>query len=480
MENGESGGKGKILVVDDSEDIRYLLAETLRYGGYSVIEAENGSQGAEQYFQNEDVRLVITDMDMPVMNGLGLIRQLRAAKAEVPIVVLTGRKDEDTAIKAVHAGADDYIIKDGNIRDEILLHARKVFEVRKIADENKRLYAQLEARNRFIKKTFGRYMSDEVVEVLLESPDGLKLGGEGLNATVMMTDLRGFSAISESYPPAIVMEMLNGYLKEMTDVIAKHSGVIIEIVGDALLVLFGAPVPRPGDADRALACAVEMQLAMENVNRRHREQGRAELEMGVGINTGMVVAGNIGSDVRAKYGVVGSAVNLAGRVESFTVGGQILVTESTLKAASLEVATGGEFLIPFKGFDQPSVIYEVTGVKGKYNLSLPEKKAAPVELKSALALECEMLEGKRISGEKFRAEMTALFDKGAFIRSEKPLAVFSNIKISLAGEFHFGREAPLYAKVVAAPGGGPVHEVHFTFIPREVRDLFGQLARNNP
>ncbi|MBI5638175.1 MAG: hypothetical protein HZA03_09425 [Nitrospinae bacterium] len=389
--------------------------------------------------------------------------------------MLSSRNDEDTAIKAVHAGADDYIVKDEHIRDEILLHARKVFEVRKITDENKRLYAQLEARNSFIKKTFGRYMSDEVVEKLLEHPDGLKLGGESLKATVMMTDLRGFSAVSEMYGAETIMDMLNGYLKEMTGIISKYSGVINEIIGDALLVLFGAPDSRPDDAARAIACAVEMQLAMENVNRRNRDLGLMDLVMGIGLNTGVVVAGNIGSDIRAKYAVVGNVVNLAGRVESLTVGGQILATESVLRDTATEVQTSGEFFIPFKGFSKPCMIYDVMGIKGKYNVSLPEKRVKFTMLKTPITLECEILEEKHSTGEKIHASITALASTGAIIYPDKPLAPFLNIKLSLTGEPASGREAPLYAKITKEHGAG-AYEAHFTFIPREIRDLFTNLA----
>lgn len=472
------GGMGKILVVDDSDDLRLLISGALTHNGYEVITAENGQEGAEKYFQHPDVSLVITDMDMPVLDGLGLIKKLRDAKVEVPFVVLSARNDENAAIKAVHAGANDYIVKDERIRDEILLHVRKVFEIRKITDENKRLYAQLETRNQFIKKIFGRYMSDEVVEKLLESPDGLKLGGESVKATVMMTDLRGFSSVSEMYGPEIIMDMLNSYLKEMTGIISKHSGVINEIIGDALLVLFGAPVSRPDDAARAVACAVEMQLAMENVNRRNRKLGLMELVMGIGLNTGMVVAGNIGSDIRAKYAVVGSVVNLAGRVESLTVGGQILATESVLKDAPAEIQTDGKFFIPFKGFSKPTMIYEVMGIKGNYNISLPEKHVKFTKLTPPLTVECEILDEKHSSGEKFHASITAIADKGALIYPEKSLAPFFNVKLSLTGELATGRKVPLYAKITKGHDAG-IYQAHFTFIPREVRDIFTKLTEGN-
>lgn len=477
VENG-IGGLGKILIVDDSEDIRLLLTGALARAGYTVITAENGEDGAEKYFQNPGTSMVITDMDMPVLNGLGFIKKLRDAKADVPIVVLSSRNDEDSAIKAVHAGADDYIVKDGNIREEILLHARKVFELRKITDENKRLYRQLETRNEFIKKTFGRYMSDEVVEKLLEHPDGLKLGGESVKATVMMTDLRGFSAVSEAYGPEVIVDMLNAYLHEMTAIISKHSGVINEIIGDALLVLFGAPVSRPDDAARAIACAIEMQLAMKNVNRRNRELGLMELVMGIGLNTGMVVAGNIGSDIRAKYAVVGPVVNLAGRVESLTVGGQILATASVLKDAATEVKTDGEFFIPFKGFSKPTMIYDVVGINGEFDLSLPVKRMHFCMLKTPITVDCEILEEKHSKGELFQAVITGVADKGGLIRPDKPFAPFYNIKMSLTGELASGREVPVYAKITKDHGDGE-YEAYFTFIPREVRDHFTKLAEGD-
>jgi len=478
MKDGGKRSEGKILVVDDSPDIRELLTETLLSHNYAVIDAVDGNDGFRKFTANPDICFVITDMDMPVLNGLELIHKIRETNTEVPIVVLTGRKEVATAIKVIHAGADDYILKDENIREELLIHTRKVFEKRKITDEIKRLNVQLNLRNEFIKKTFGRYMSDEVVEKLLESPDGLKLGGETLKVTIMMTDLRGFSAISEKYPPATVVDMLNSYLKDMTDVISKYSGTINEIIGDAMLVLFGAPTTRPDDADRALACALEMQLAMEGVNKRHRERNLPELEMGIGINTGNVVAGNVGSEIRVKYAVVGSNVNLAGRVESFTVGGQILITEATLNDCSARVDTGGEFHVPFKGIEKPVTIYELTGIRGNYNISLPAKQLNFVLLKRELPVTFEVLEGKHSSGEKSRGEITHLAEKYAVLHATEPLAPLSNLKITVPDGFETGREAILYAKVLRGRKDMPSgHEINFTFIPPEIGAFFETLKK---
>src|SRR5205823_2635207 len=129
---------------------------------------------------------------------------------------------------------------------------------------------------------------------------------ESRTVTLMMTDLRGFTTLCEGLPPESVVAMLNRYLATMTEVIVRHHGTIDEFIGDAILAIFGAPFAARDDAERAAACAIEMQLAMDSVNLWNSRNGYPRLEMGIGIHTGPVVVGNIGSEKRSKYGVVGS------------------------------------------------------------------------------------------------------------------------------------------------------------------------------
>ena len=147
-----------------------------------------------------------------------------------------------------------------------------------------------------------------------------------------MSDLRGFTALAARLTPREVIEFLNLYLEAMVDVISRYEGTIDEIIGDAILVIFGAPLACDDHAAKAVACGLAMQLAMAEVNQRLAAKGAAELEMGIGIHTGRVIVGNIGSLRRTKYAAVGSNVNLAGRIESFTTGGQLLISESTREA----------------------------------------------------------------------------------------------------------------------------------------------------
>lgn len=226
----------------------------------------------------------------------------------------------------------------------------------------KREAEQVAIRNRFIRETFGRYLSNEVVATLLESPTGLEIGGEKRKITMMMADLRGFTSLSERLAPERVVEILNRYFGTMVKIITRHQGTIDEFIGDAIFVLFGAPVRKADDAGRAVACAVEMQRMMASVNEQNRSDGLPEIEMGIGLHTGEVVVGNIGSPERMKYGVVGSHVNLTSRIQSHTIGGQILISEAVRREVGLRLRLGTEMQVRAKGFDQPIVLSEVLGV----------------------------------------------------------------------------------------------------------------------
>jgi adenylate cyclase len=330
-----------------------------------------------------------------------------------------------------------------------------------------------------IRKTFGRYLTDQVVASLLETPEGLKLGGERRKVTILMSDLRGFSAISELLPPEKVVAFLNIYLKIMADVITEYNGTIDEFIGDAILVIFGAPTQREDDPQRAVACAVAMQLAMDTVNEQIKHLGRAKLEMGIGINTGEVVVGNIGSQKRAKYGVVGSHVNLTGRIESYTVGGQILVSEYTLKDAGDVFQINGQMQVEPKGIKQPITLYDVVGVDGKYRIFLPTEQDQLCSLKQAIPVNYTVLEGKQVIGTWFTASLVKLSVTGAEVVSEHPLEPLSNIKINLSKD-SAENQGDLYAKVVERSQNiDNTFSIRFTSIPPDIEAIISGLIAHN-
>ena len=331
------GETGALLVVDDNEINRDLLSRYLARLGHTVQTAPDGKKALEM-IDSGAFDLVLLDIMMPELNGYQVLQHLQDSPTwrDLPVIMISALDEMDSVVRCIELGAADYLAKPFN---PVLLRARvgACLEKKRLRDlekEQKRqlqeLNAALDVRNRFIRQTFGRYLSDDIVESILERPDGLKIGGEKRDATILMSDLRGFTSLSEGLPAEDVVSMVNIYLETMTDIILKYQGTIDEFIGDGILVIFGAPFQRPDDAGRAVACAVAMQLAMASVNDRNRQAGYPEVALGIGINTGPMVVGNIGSTKRMKYGVVGSNVNLTARIESYTVGGQIFISENTL------------------------------------------------------------------------------------------------------------------------------------------------------
>ncbi|MEW6492765.1 MAG: adenylate/guanylate cyclase domain-containing protein [Cyanobacteriota bacterium] len=333
------------------------------------------------------------------------------------------------------------------------------------------------ARNaKQIRKTFGRYLTDEVVANLLENPGGLKLGGERRTVTILTSDLRGFTALAERLPPEEVIKVLNIYLGYMTSIITKHQGTIDEFMGDGILVLFGAPTAREDDAQRAIACAVAMQLAMDSVNEKMKELDLPQLEMGIGINTGDVVVGNIGSEKRSKYGVVGSQVNLTYRIESYTVGGQILISELTLKQAGSIVKIEGYKEVSTKGVKKPITIYEVGGIGGKYNLFLKREEELYFPLDEAIPIRYAILDGKHVSNVMLSGNLVKLSSKGAELRASEPVAALSNIKFNLLTPNAPGSASEdIYAKVLEKPMDNGTFCIHFTSIPPNIEVILDEL-----
>lgn len=330
-----------------------------------------------------------------------------------------------------------------------------------------------------IRQTFSRYLTDEVVANLLESPEGLKLGGERRKITILMSDLRGFSAVSERLPPETVVSMLNIYLGAMADEIVKYQGTIDEFIGDAILVLFGAPTQREDDAQRAVACALAMQIAMDEVNQKNERLGLPKIEMGIGLNTGEVVVGNIGSAKRAKYGVVGSQVNLTARIESYTVGGQILISESTLKDAGDILQVDGQMQVQPKGFNEPIYIYDIGGMGGKYELRLRKEQDILVPLKEEIPLQYTVLEGKHIDDRMYKAKLVKLSAKSAEISTEHNLEVLKNIKFNLLGLTEKSSiSGDIYAKVLKKlKDEENLYYIGLTNVAPDAADILNKICR---
>lgn len=326
---------------------------------------------------------------------------------------------------------------------------QKVAEIAELARD-------LQIRNQLLRKVFGRYMTDEVVATLIDSPENLELGGERRRVTIMMSDLRGFTPMCERLTPEQTVRTLNVYLGEMAEVISRHGGWINEFIGDAILAVFGAPVPAPRAAWRAVRCAIEMQLAMDKVNDQLAAEGLPRVQMGIGLHTGEVVVGNVGSERRAKFGLVGSAVNLTSRIESYTIGGQVLISESTANDLDEPLHARSTFTVNPKGVRQPVTIFEVGGL-GEIWLPVEHEELAAVANGPTLGV--SLIDGKDAGGEVLVARLVALGQKQALLACAHPPAVRSNLKLY----FEASNTEEGYGKVVASDADS--FRVYFTSVP---------------
>ncbi len=312
----------------------------------------------------------------------------------------------------------------------------------------------------FVRETFGRYMSTQVARAVLDAPAGLALGGALRHVTVLLCDLRGFTGFSGAHRPEEVVRLLNVWLGGMGEVIERYQGTVIEFLGDAILAVFGAPVGQADDAARAVACGVAMQRAMAEVNRALAREAMPPLRMGIGLATGPVVAGNLGSERRVKYGVVGQPVNLASRVESFTVGGDLLIDAATLAAAratGASVRVGPPRSLRVKGQDESLVLHAVLGLGPPYELEMPEQRVLPLRPpQGQLRATVWLLRGKEVLPEPFDVPVSGLSPDLCEVSLPLALSPGAEVELQLrgaAGETSAG----LYAKVLSAaaiPAGG--------------------------
>jgi len=328
----------------------------------------------------------------------------------------------------------------------------------------------------FIRDTFGRYVTKEVVEELIDNPDGLRLGGENREVTIMFSDIRGFTPLSEHLGPEQVVDLLNRYLGDMADIVEKYGGTVSEFVGDAILAFFGAPVDHGDSPSRAVACAVEMQMAMVTINKDNVESGLSEVAMGIGINTGDVIVGNIGSERRAKYGVVGHAINLTARVESSTVGGQILISEATYEKVKDTVIIKQERKLRLKGVDEEVVLYDVAGVTFPERLMVPALHEVPLPLSTPLDVRVIRMKDKKEAEFVNQGRLTHFSANCAHVALNQEIRPPTEIRIDFCDDRECVNEK-IYGRVVEATnaGDGFEHMLRISYASPEAQKHLKQL-----
>jgi adenylate cyclase len=445
------GRSGRLLLVDDESSNRELLGRQLARAGYNVSQAESG-RAALTMIEGCEFDLVLLDVMMPDLNGVQTLEFIRRTRSvsELPVIMATALTGTNDMVAALAAGANDYVTKPF---DMALVSARiqAQLTLRAAAQQIEVLVQQLEIRNLFLRRTFGRFLSDDVVTSLLESDDGLEIRGERRRVSILVADLRGFTSLTQALDPDEIVAILNNYLATMADVIQEYEGTVDEFLGDAILAHFGALSTRDDDAERAVACAIAMQLAIEDVNRVNRERRLPAVEMGIGVATGDVIVGNLGSEKRSKHTAIGSAVNLASRIEGYTMGGEILLSQATFDDVAELVQVDRVREVWPKGFEAPQQIHRVVGIRGKYELTVPVDRALFVDLVEPIPVRFALLEGKAVTGLLHDGNIAALSSTGARIVSDADVSELAELRIEVAGTE--GEDGVCYAKVVDLGAG---------------------------
>jgi adenylate cyclase len=337
---------GTVLVADDNRMNRLLLGRSLEQQGHTVVFAEHGREALELLRQRMfDVLLL--DVVMPELDGYHVLEELKGDThlRDIPVIMTSALDELDSVVKCVEMGAEDYLTKPIN---PVLLNARVNASV-----EKKRLRDQQ-------RELISKFATKEVADDLLTS--GFSLGGKHVEATAMFCDIRSFTSITEAREPDETIELLNDYYTLMMDAIGGEGGVVNQMVGDGLMAIFGAPAPREDHRLRAVLAACQMVDLIRLFNVEQAARGKVEIQIGIGIASGQVVAGYTGTLHRATYTCVGDTVNVAARLEAQTKerGRPILIDENTRRGLDESVIVEAQGELPLKGKRQPVKVYAVT------------------------------------------------------------------------------------------------------------------------
>jgi adenylate cyclase len=325
-----------------------------------------------------------------------------------------------------------------------------------------------------------REIEAELVATDIHKPGEENSDFQSREVTILLADLRGFTAIAADFSASTVIKMLNPVLIRMSEIIFKHGGTIDKFMGDAIMVLFGAFTKRDDDVARALACAVEMQTKMQQLNEEHRAQNLPELFMGIGINTGEVLAGVLGSDVYSEYTVIGDEVNLASRIEAFSLRGQVLISESTYNRCADFVEVSEPMTVHVKGKSQTVNVREVLSIPTK-GLRVPRqeiRRSHRVEVR--LPFTYQLIRSGIVLPEVLHGFIHDIGYHGVLVELAATQMPMTEIKLSFELSHVSFLAEDIYGKVVnqKTRGGRTLTGIEFTSVPTLVNNkvqLFVQL-----
>ncbi len=305
----------RILVVDDEPDLETLVTQKFRHqirkGEMDFLFAEDGEDALLQLQEHPDVDIVLSDINMPRMDGLTLLRHLKELDSQLRTVIVSAYGDMSNIRTAMNLGAFDFVTKPIEFDDLELTINKTITDLEKLREAHRLRDAAEQA-----KTNLARYFSPNLVQQLIESPESLNLDGERRDLTFVFTDLTDFTPLVETLNPSVIVPLLNEYLDEMTQIVFRHGGTVDKVVGDAVHAMFGAPLEQPDHAARGIACAMEMDEFAEAFRER---KNAGDIPLGVtriGVHTGPAIVGNFGGEQFFDYTAHGDAINTAARLES--------------------------------------------------------------------------------------------------------------------------------------------------------------------
>ncbi len=349
-----------ILVVDDEPANRALLRKILGHHGYDVVEAEDGAD-ALVAVERHRPDLVVLDVMMPRLDGIEVCQRLRSQPrhAGLPILLLTALDRPDDRARGLESGANDFLSKPF---DELELAARIRSLLRTKALQDR------------LAELLGKYVSESVAAEALRDPYAVSLGGDRRHATTLFADVRGYTALVAEEAPEVTLDLLNRYLTVVSDAVENEGGTVADLLGDGIFAFFGAPVMHADDPARAVRAALAMQAAVGSLDIPSMPGVR--LQTGIGITTGEVIAGNVGSERRMHYAVVGEPVNVAARLQAAAGPGQILIDQATHRVVADLVSVQDLGSLRLAGKGQWVQAYNVLASAPAQ--PAPEHAAAPV------------------------------------------------------------------------------------------------------
>jgi class 3 adenylate cyclase len=326
LPGGQGGTGATVLVVDDDPFNRRMIVRALEKEGHSTIEASDGLEGLK-LLQIHEPDVMLLDVEMPELDGYGVLTAMKDLPfvSHIPVVMISGVDGEDAVVRCIELGADDFLPKPADAR---------ILRARVNAGLNKKRLHDLQRNH--VRLVFSRFLPEQVVDQVLADGDiESLLAARRLTGTVMFTDLRGFTTFAENSPVETVVDVLNRYLGEVTDAVLDAGGTLVGYLGDGVIAAFGAPIETSDHADRALRAAREIVgPRIESFNRWlvQEKQISRKFKTGVGINSGPLMSGNVGSARRLEYTVIGDTINTAARVEAMTKDHEcaILLTEEVV------------------------------------------------------------------------------------------------------------------------------------------------------